>query len=118
MLLSHTLSMLKADELVETIGRYTVEAHTSASNLLVWACVDRPPQPWGSYKRPLKRPDAASPAPRVWRCALVALQHDVMRIGSHSFTEWALSQVRWGGVRRLWAGISFLIPYCCSSVKH
>lgn len=44
------------------------------------------------HRRRLKHPEAASAAPRVWRCTLHRLLHTAARVSSLQFAEWLLSQ--------------------------
>ena len=85
--------LIQADELVATIAHHAATAHTEVANSVIWSAVDTPMPAWQSFRRPLKRADTASAAPRVWRCSIISLQHAVMRTGSHQFTERVLSQV-------------------------
>lgn len=62
MLKGYGNTLMQADELASSLSQRVVAAHARASNLIVWTSVDN--ADWASFKRPGKRPQGASAAPR------------------------------------------------------
>ena len=91
MIKGYANTLLQAEDLVSRLAQQLVVMHATAANTLVWAPVDR--ADWGSYRRPLKRAAAASPAPRVWRCCLARLVHSLAQISPPAFCSWVIAQV-------------------------
>ncbi|KAG1657376.1 hypothetical protein FOA52_007575 [Chlamydomonas sp. UWO 241] len=91
MLRGYANTLLQAEDLVASLSQAVVRVHCAAANTLVWAPVDA--TPWGSHRRPLKRPRAAGDAPRVWRCSLARLVHGLVQASSPGFSSWVLGQV-------------------------